>query len=183
MLYFTFRLGKDFEKNETVTPTFLDLMKTLAENSNEVHHSIKHNKEREEIFTIDADFILELLNDTLAASNAFEDYENKRPEFDRLVSEFLKAQEKAKFREITATEAMEAAQKLANYGDNMINDLAYVIFHSPDYLIPSYIPDHYSLAEAIRFLRYICLCYYYDETEKHISPVDRGVSVRIIKWC
>lgn len=35
MLYFTFRLGKDFKKNETVTPTFLDLMKTLAENSRE----------------------------------------------------------------------------------------------------------------------------------------------------
>lgn len=182
MLNFTFRLGKDFKEDTTVTQTFVDLMNTLVENSNKVWYSINYNIEREELFTIDADFIPELLNDTLAASNAFEDYENKRPEFDRFVDEFLKAQEKAKFREITATEVMEAAQKLANYGNNMINDLTYVIFHSPDYLIPSYIPDHYSLAEAIDFLHYICLCYYYDETEKNISSVDRGLSIRIIKW-
>lgn len=183
MLNFTFRLGKDFKEDTTVTQTFVDLMNTLVENSNKVWYSINYNIECEELFTIDADFIPELLNDTLAASNAFEDYENKRPEFDRLVSEYLKVQEKLKFREATEEEAMNAARELAKFGNAMIEDLRKDgIDNTHVYLLPKEYDD-YSLLAAIDFLRYICLCYYYDETEKHISPVDRGLSIRIIKWC
>lgn len=133
------------------------------------------------IFFLTPQFVEKFINDSIEISNAYEYYEKQYPAFSELLKEYLKAQERANWREIPQQNAMIIAKEMTGLYDEMIQRIQKAQSESRYYIDNLFYlsDDIVRCAAAINHLHYICLTYYWDYLKREGIEEQSQLVIRI----